>query len=167
MRAVCEEAHRHGAIVKVILENDYLPRTRSRSRSARPASGRGRFVKTSTGYGFVKGQDGKYNYEGATEHDLALMRAHTSPKVQVKAAGGVRDLDALMKVRDLGGTRCGATATAAMLDEYRRRAAAEAAGGASGPPAETWVAGAADVRWLLRLAHPRRGRFAAGLKGTA
>ena len=51
-------------------------------------------MKTSTGYGFVKGKDGKYSYEGATEHDLALMRAHTSPKVQVKAAGGVRDLDA-------------------------------------------------------------------------
>ena len=87
------------------------------------------FVKTSTGYGFVKGKDGKYSYEGATEHDLALMRAHTSSKVQVKAAGGVRDLDALVKVRDLGTTRCGATATAAMLDEYRRRAAAGDAGG--------------------------------------
>jgi deoxyribose-phosphate aldolase len=61
------------------------------------------------------------------------MRAHTSPKVQVKAAGGVRDLDALIKVRDLGTTRCGATATAAMLDEYRRRAAAEAAGGGAKP----------------------------------
>ena len=58
------------------------------------------------------------------------MRANCSPKVQVKAAGGVRDLDGLIRVRDLGGTRCGATATAAMLDEYRRRAAAEAAGGA-------------------------------------
>ena len=49
--------------------------------------------------------------------------------VQVKAAGGVRDLDGLIKVRDLGVTRCGATATAAMMDEYRRR---EAAGGSSG-----------------------------------
>ena len=48
--------------------------------------------------------------------------------MQVKAAGGVRDLDGLIKVRDLGGTRCGATATAAMLDEYRRREAAEKTG---------------------------------------
>ena len=63
----------------------------------------------------------------ATDHDLALMRASTSKKVQVKAAGGVRDLDALMHVRDLGTTRCGATATATMLDEYRRRAAADRA----------------------------------------
>jgi deoxyribose-phosphate aldolase len=62
------------------------------------------------------------------------MRASCSPRVQVKAAGGVRDLDGLIRVRDLGGTRCGATATAAMLDEYRRREAAEKAGqaGATG-----------------------------------
>jgi deoxyribose-phosphate aldolase len=55
------------------------------------------------------------------------MRATCSPKVQVKAAGGVRDLDGLIKVRDLGASRCGATATAAMLEEYRRREAAERA----------------------------------------
>lgn len=52
------------------------------------------------------------------------MRASCSAKVQVKAAGGVRDLDGLIRVRDLGATRCGATATAAMLDEFRRREAA-------------------------------------------
>jgi deoxyribose-phosphate aldolase len=85
-------------------------------------------VKTSTGYGFVKQADGSYNYKGATEHDLALMRASCSTRVQVKAAGGVRDLDGLIKVRDLGGSRCGATATAAMMDEYRKREAAEKAG---------------------------------------
>jgi len=70
----------------------------------------------------VKQPDGKYSYQGATEADMKLMRSSCSEKVQVKAAGGVRDLDGLIKVRDLGGTRCGATATAAMLDEYRRRA---------------------------------------------
>jgi len=88
------------------------------------------WVKTSSGYGFVKQPDGSYNYKGATEHDLALMRANVSAKVQVKAAGGVRDLDGLIKVRDLGGSRCGATATSAMMDEYRRREAAEKAGAA-------------------------------------
>jgi deoxyribose-phosphate aldolase len=86
------------------------------------------WVKTSSGYGFVKQADGNYNYQGATEHDLALMRASVSAKVQVKAAGGVRDLDGLIKVRDLGATRCGASATAAILEEYQRRAAAEQAG---------------------------------------
>jgi deoxyribose-phosphate aldolase len=52
-----------------------------------------------------------------------------SQKVQIKAAGGVRNLDALIQTRDLGANRCGATATAAMLDEYRRREAAEKTGG--------------------------------------
>ena len=57
-----------------------------------------------------------------TDADLALMRASCSEHVQVKAAGGVRDLDGLIRVRKLGGSRCGATAT--MLDEFRRREAA-------------------------------------------
>jgi deoxyribose-phosphate aldolase len=127
--AVVEEAHRRGAIVKVIFENDFMPGDETKIRLCEICERTGaEFVKTSTGYGFVKGPDGRYAAQGATEHDLALMRAHTSSRVQVKAAGGVRDLDSLVRVRDLGATRCGATATAAMLDEYRRREAAEAAG---------------------------------------
>ncbi len=137
--AVCEEAHRRGAKVKVILENDYLAQgggglgaddlKRKLCRLCERAGAD--WVKTSTGYGFVKQPDGTYSYKGATEHDLALMRASVSAKVQLKAAGGVRDLDGLIKVRDLGCSRCGATATAAMLDEYRRREAAEKAGARS------------------------------------
>jgi deoxyribose-phosphate aldolase len=124
IRAVVREARRKGAIVKVILENDFLPGDEIKEKLCRISERSGAaFVKTSTGFGFVKGADGKYSYEGATEHDLVLMRSATSRRVRVKAAGGVRDLDALMRVRDLGATRCGATATAAMLDEYRRRAA--------------------------------------------
>jgi deoxyribose-phosphate aldolase len=125
IRAVCDEAHAHGAIVKVIFENDFMPDDATKVRLCQISEKAGAdFVKTSTGYGFVKGKDGTYSYRGATEHDLALMRANCSAKVQVKAAGGVRDLDGLIRVRDLGGTRCGATATAAMLDECRRRGAA-------------------------------------------
>jgi deoxyribose-phosphate aldolase len=136
LKAVCDEAHQRGAKVKVIFENDYLTQggaglssddfKRKLCQICERAGAD--WVKTSTGYGFVKQADGSYNYKGATEHDLALMRASCSPKVQVKAAGGVRDLDGLINVRDLGGTRCGATATAAMLDEYRRREAAQKAG---------------------------------------
>jgi len=133
VKAVCDEAHSHGAKVKVIFENDYLTeggaglssdefKRKLCELSERAGAD---WVKTSSGYGFIKGADGKYSYKGATEHDLALMRASVSEKVQVKAAGGVRDLDGLIKVRDLGATRCGATATAAMLDDYRERAAAE------------------------------------------
>lgn len=136
IKAVCDEAHQHSAKVKVIFENDFLTQggaglsSDDFKRKLCQISERAGadWVKTSTGYGFVKQADGSYNYKGATEHDLALMRASCSPKVQVKAAGGVRDLDGLIKVRDLGATRCGATATAAMLDEYRRREAAEKSG---------------------------------------
>jgi deoxyribose-phosphate aldolase len=136
VRAVCDEAHRRGAKVKVIFENDYLAKGGAglsgddfKRRLCQICERAGAdWVKTSTGYGFVKQADGTYNYKGATEHDLKLMRASVSQNVQVKAAGGVRDLDGLIKVRDLGGTRCGATATAAMLDECRRREATEKAG---------------------------------------
>ena len=124
VRTVCDEAHKHGAKVKVIFENDDIKVKLCQLCERAGAD----WVKTSSGYGFVKQADGSYNYKGATEHDLALMRASVSAKVQVKAAGGVRDLDGLIKVRDLGGSRCGATATAAMMDEYRRREAAEKAG---------------------------------------
>lgn len=139
IKTVCDEAHRHGAQVKVIFENDYLSKGGAglssdefKKRLCEISERAGAdWVKTSTGYGFVKGADGNYNYQGATEHDLRLMRAACSPKVQIKAAGGVRDLDGLIRVRDLGATRCGATATAAMMDEYRKREAAEQTGGAS------------------------------------
>jgi len=129
VRAVCDEAHQHGAIVKVIFENDFLTGDEIKIKLCQICERAGAdYVKTSTGYGFVKQPNGGYNYKGATEHDLKLMRANTSPKVKVKAAGGVRDLDGLIKVRDLGGERCGASATVAMLDEYHKRAAAEKSG---------------------------------------
>lgn len=139
IRAVCAEAHGHGAQVKVILENDYLgsggaglSSDELKIKLCRLCESAGAdWVKTSSGYGFVKQPDGSYNYRGATEHDLALMRASVSARVQVKAAGGVRDLDGLIKVRDLGASRCGASATAGILEEYRRRAEAEKAGQAT------------------------------------
>jgi deoxyribose-phosphate aldolase len=136
IQAVCTEAHSRGAKVKVIFENDYLTQGGAglssdefKQKLCQICERAGAdWVKTSSGYGFVKQPDGNYNYRGATEHDLALMRSNVSSRVQVKAAGGVRDLDGLIKVRDLGATRCGASATAALLDEYLRRAAAELAG---------------------------------------
>jgi deoxyribose-phosphate aldolase len=122
VRAVCGEAHKRGAIVKVIFENDFIASDETKVKLCEICERAGAdFVKTSTGYGFVKQASGGYNYKGATEHDLKLMRASCSAKVQVKAAGGVRDLDGLIRVRELGATRCGASATVAMLDEYRRR----------------------------------------------
>jgi len=144
VNAVCNEAHKRGAKVKVIFENDYLTaggaglssddfKRKLCEISERAGAD---WVKTSTGYGFVKGADGKYSYQGATEADLKLMRASVSARVQVKAAGGVRDLDGLIRVRELGATRCGASATAVILDEYKKRAKAEQ----TGRPIETGTA---------------------------
>jgi deoxyribose-phosphate aldolase len=130
IKAVCDESHKHGAKVKVIFENDYLTNggaglsSEALKRKLGQISERAGadWIKTSTGYGFVKGTDGKYSYQGATESDLRLMRSSVSEKVEVKAAGGVRDLDGLIRVRDLGATRCGASATASILDDCRKRA---------------------------------------------
>jgi deoxyribose-phosphate aldolase len=122
IKAVNEATHRHGAILKVIFENDFLPEDKFKIKLCEICSElKVDFVKTSTGYGFVKGSDGKYSYQGATEYDLKLMRQHTDANIQVKAAGGVRTLDDLLKVKELGVTRIGATATSAILDEAQQR----------------------------------------------
>jgi deoxyribose-phosphate aldolase len=113
VRAVTEVTHAAGRKIKVIFENCHL----NRDQKIRLCRVCGRigvdWVKTSTGYGT----------SGATMEDLKLMREHLPPHVQVKAAGGVRDLDTLLAVRALGVTRCGATRTREMLDECRRRLA--------------------------------------------
>ncbi len=113
---------KHKAVLKVIFENDYLPEDKYKIRLCEICSrAKVDYVKTSTGFGFVKGADGKYSYEGATEHDLILMRKHSAPEVKLKAAGGVRTLDQLLKVKELGCSRSGATATVAMMEEAIRR----------------------------------------------
>jgi deoxyribose-phosphate aldolase len=111
--AIVEIAHASGAIVKVILENAYLD-DEQKVRACKLAEAAGAdFVKTSTGFAPT----------GATHEDLALMRRTVSPRVGVKAAGGVRTLDALIEVMNLGVTRIGATQTAAILDDFRARKA--------------------------------------------
>lgn len=113
---------KHGAILKVIFENDFLPKDSYKIKLCKICSIVGvAFVKTSTGYGFVKGSDGKYSYDGATEKDLILMRKHSDPTVQVKAAGGVRTLDGLLAVQALGVSRLGASATATILEDAIKR----------------------------------------------
>jgi deoxyribose-phosphate aldolase len=115
IRAVVDVAHANGAIVKVIFENAYLTDDEKiRACHLTEAAG-GDFVKTSTGFA----------PSGATHEDLRLMRANTSPHVQVKAAGGVRTLDALLAVMELGVTRIGATATETIIQDFRARKAGE------------------------------------------
>ena len=111
--AVVGVAHAARAIVKVIFENAYLTDDEKiRACHLTEAAGAD-FVKTSTGFA----------PSGATHDDLRLMRANTSPHLGVKAAGGVRTLDALLDVMALGATRVGATATADIIDDFRARKA--------------------------------------------
>ncbi|KAG9085740.1 hypothetical protein FRC06_003472 [Ceratobasidium sp. 370] len=110
-----------GVILKVIFETDYLQDEQIIKLCEICSEIGVAFVKTSTGYGFAKQPNGMYNYVGATDHNLKLMRKHSSEKVQIKAAGGVRTLDDLLRVRALGVTRVGATATKEMLQEAVKR----------------------------------------------
>ena len=121
IRAIAAVTKKHGAVLKVIFENDFLPEDRHKIRLCEICSEHHvEFVKTSTGYGYTKQADGSYNYNGATQHDLELMRSHTSPEVEVKAAGGVRTLEDALKVRELGVTRIGATATEAIIRAVKK-----------------------------------------------
>ena len=122
IRELSAVARRRQAILKVIFENDFLTHDEYKVELCRlcnsfPVD----FVKTSTGFGFVKQPEGLYAYAGATDHDLELMRRECSPRIQIKAAGGVRTLDDVLKVVKLGVTRVGATATEAILTEAIRR----------------------------------------------
>jgi len=115
--AVVDVAHAAGAIVKVIFENAYLTDD-EKVRACRLAEAAGAdFVKTSTGFAPT----------GATTGDILLMRRSVPPRVQIKAAHGIRSLDALLEVMALGVTRVGATQTKAIIEEFRARKAAHGA----------------------------------------
>jgi deoxyribose-phosphate aldolase len=103
-----------GAVVKVILENAYLNDEQKVLACKAVEAAGADYVKTSTGFA----------PSGATVDDIRLLRASVSPRVKVKAAHGVRTLDALLDVMDAGAERCGATATATILDDFLARAGA-------------------------------------------
>jgi len=109
--AVIDVAHAAGQKVKVIFENCYLKDEHKIQLCRICSELKADWVKTSTGYGTG----------GATHDDLRLMRQHSAPHVQIKAAGGVRDLNGLLALRDLGVTRCGASRTKDMLNDGRSR----------------------------------------------
>lgn len=111
IKAVVDAAHKQNVIVKVILENCYLSDELKVKACQICEKAGADYVKTSTGFGTG----------GATIDDLKLMRATCSKNVKVKAAGGVRTLDAALEVRSAGATRFGATATAAIVDEAKMR----------------------------------------------
>ncbi len=112
--AVVEVAHERDAIVKVILENAYLSEAEKVRACRLTEKAGGDYVKTSTGYAPT----------GSSMDDLRLMRATVSPTVKVKAAGGIRTLDLLIEGLNAGMDRCGATTTAAIIDDLRSRQSA-------------------------------------------
>lgn len=114
IRAVAEAAHAGGAILKVILENCYLTDEEKVTACKLCEKAGADFVKTSTGYGS----------SGANVEDLKLMRAAVSAKVRVKAAGGMRELDAVLAARAAGADRCGVSATVKIMEEAEKRFAA-------------------------------------------
>ena len=120
--AVTNASHKNGAIVKVIFETDFVTREADIVKLCQICTKVGAdYVKTSSGYGFVKQSNGDYNYQGATLPVLKLMKENIGPKVKLKAAGGVRNLDQLLAVQAAGCSRSGATATAAMIEEAKKR----------------------------------------------
>lgn len=125
--AVREVAHVAGSKLKVIFENDYwtqggagLSADAVTEKLCQICTDAGAdWVKTSTGFGYVRQDDGHMVTRGATEHDVALMVRSCMGKSQVKAAGGVKDLSTLLKMRTLGATRIGTSSTRQILDECR------------------------------------------------
>jgi deoxyribose-phosphate aldolase len=112
IRSVVVAAKRAGAITKVIFETGLLPDDEVKVRLCKVSEAAGAaFVKTSTGFGFVKRSDGTMVATGATEHDVRLMREHCGPGVQVKASGGIRGYDDARRFVDLGATRLGTSST--------------------------------------------------------
>ncbi|WP_312642029.1 deoxyribose-phosphate aldolase [Hydrogenoanaerobacterium sp.] len=112
IRAVCDAAHKHeGVEVKVILETAYLTAEQVEIASKLADKAGCDYVKTSTGY--APG--------GATPTNLKIMRAATRPSVRIKAAGGVRTLDAALVVRKCGGSRFGCTATKTIMEDAYQR----------------------------------------------
>jgi deoxyribose-phosphate aldolase len=112
IRAVVDAARRAEAITKVIFETGLLPDDETKVRLCQISEAAGAaFVKTSTGFGFIKRSDGMMVATGATEHDVRLMREHCGPGVQIKASGGIRGYDDARRFVELGATRLGTSST--------------------------------------------------------
>lgn len=122
IQAVLDPVRSAGAVLKVIFETGVIRDDAVKIRLCEICSELGvDYVKTSTGFGFVKQPDGSSISTGATDHDLILMRAHCSSSVGVKASGGMRSLDDVLRVIPLGVTRIGTTSTHAIISQLRAR----------------------------------------------
>ena len=126
--AICQTAHKFGAKLKVIFENDFLANGGAnlsgddiKKKLCQISENAGAdWVKTSTGFGYIRQADGHMATLGATEHDVMLMVEACKKGTQIKAAGGVKDLTTLLRMRKFGATRIGTSSTQAILDECRK-----------------------------------------------
>jgi deoxyribose-phosphate aldolase len=122
LKAIHDACQKYGAILKVIIETDFVVKVEHKIKLCELISKHGiEYVKTSTGYGFVKDKDGKYSYKGATIEDITLFKEHCSPSVKIKAAGGIRTLEEFLKFKAASVSRIGASATVIILEEAKER----------------------------------------------
>lgn len=119
IKEIHEAVISNDAILKVIFETDFLSEHTIIKLCTICSELKVEYIKTSTGYGFTKLENGMYNYEGATVKNLMIMRKNSHRDIKIKAAGGIRTLKDLLKVRKLGVTRVGATATISILEEAK------------------------------------------------
>lgn len=122
IKLIIDIAKKYNVVNKIIFENDFLPDDKFKIKLCEICSElEVDYIKTSTGFGFVKERKGEYSYSGATDQDLILMREFSASKIKLKAAGKIRTLDDVLRVKALGVTRIGATATKAILEEAYKR----------------------------------------------
>ncbi|KDQ53393.1 hypothetical protein JAAARDRAFT_137180 [Jaapia argillacea MUCL 33604] len=122
--AINDVVIKSGGALKVIFENDFLEVDDSHIRTLCAICTRAKvaFVKTSTGFGFVKDKNLPfYSYKGATVEHIKVMKESVGEGVQIKAAGGIRSLGQLLDAWAVGATRFGATATEGILREAREK----------------------------------------------
>ena len=112
LKEIADAAHSLGAKLKVIFENHYLNAQQIKHACEIAERASLDFVKTSTGYA----------PSGSKVEDLKVMRASCSPKVQVKAAGGIRTLDDVLAILSTGAIRVGTRSTESILAEALKRA---------------------------------------------
>ncbi|QEN06147.1 deoxyribose-phosphate aldolase [Thiospirochaeta perfilievii] len=92
-------------VLKVILETCYLTKDEIREACRLSVSAGADFVKTSTGFGT----------NGATFEDVEIMKSIVEGKAQIKASGGVRDLETATKYIDMGVTRLGTSSGVSLM----------------------------------------------------
>ncbi len=111
MAGIVNVCRQEGKISKVIFENCFLTDAEKKELCRIALNIRPDFIKTSTGFGSG----------GATYDDVRLMKEMVGDAIQVKAAGGVRDLETALQMIELGAQRIGTSASVAIVEEFIKK----------------------------------------------